>query len=47
MFTEPNTVVQMMLDTAAKRGGQPTSMVREDAPPYGDESLGDALRPVR
>ena len=35
MFTEANTVEQMILDTAAKLHSKQTSMVREDAPPYG------------
>ena len=47
MFTESNTVEQMILDTVAQRGGTPASMVREDAPLYGGESLGDDLRPAR
>ena len=47
MFTEANTVEQMILNTATKLGGTPVSMVREDSLPYGGESLGDALRPAR
>ena len=47
MFTEANTVEQMILDTVTQLGGTPASMVREEAPPYGGESLGDALRPAR
>jgi type I restriction enzyme, R subunit len=47
MFTESNTVEQMILDAVTKLGGKQPSMVREDAPHYGGESLGDALRPVR
>src|SRR5437763_16842888 len=47
MFTEANTVEQMILDAVTKLGGTPASMVREDALPYGGESLGDALRPAR
>ena len=47
MFTESNTVEQMILDAVAQHRGKPASMVREDAPPYGGESLGDALRPAR
>ena len=47
MFTESNTVEQMILDAVAKLGSKPASMVREDAPHYGGESLGDALRPAR
>ena len=34
MFTESNTVEQMIPDAAAKLGGKLVSMVREDAPPY-------------
>jgi type I restriction enzyme R subunit len=47
MFTESNTVEQLILDTVTQRGGTPASMVREDALRYGGESLGDALRPAR
>src|SRR2546426_12533622 len=47
MFTEANTVEQMILDAVTRPGGTPASMVREDAPPYRGESLGDALRPAR
>ncbi len=47
MFTESNTVEQMILDAVVQHRGKPASMVREDAPPYGGESLGDALRPAR
>src|SRR5262252_10452203 len=47
MFTESNTVEQMILDAVTQRGGTPASMVREDALLYGGESLGDALRPAR
>ena len=47
MFTESNTVEQMILDAVTQHDGTPASMVREDAPLYGGESLGDALRPVR
>jgi type I restriction enzyme R subunit len=47
MFTESNTVEQMILDAVTQRGGTPASLVREDAPPYGGESLGDELRPAR
>ena len=47
MFTESNTVERMILDAVASRGGKPASMVREDATPYGGESLGDDLRPAR
>ena len=47
MFTESNTVEQMILDAVAKLGSKQASMVCEDASPYGGESLGDDLRPVR
>src|SRR6266567_7870932 len=47
MFTESNTVEQMILDAVTQRGGTPASRVREDALPYGSESLGDELRPAR
>ena len=47
MFTESNTIGQMILDAVAKLRGMQASMVREDAPLYGGESLGDALRPAR
>ena len=47
MFTESNTVEQMILDAVTQRGGRPASLVREDALRYGGESLGDALRPAR
>jgi len=47
MFTESNTVEQMILDAVMQLGGKPASMVREDALPYGGESLGDDLRPAR
>ena len=33
MFTESNTVEQMILDAVTQRGGTPASLVREDAPP--------------
>lgn len=46
-FTESNTVEHMILDATAKRGGKPASIVREDAPAYGGELLGDELRPAR
>ena len=47
MFTEANTVEQMILDAVTQRGGTPVFMVREDTPRYGGESLGDELRPAR
>jgi hypothetical protein len=47
MFTESNTVEQMILDAATKLGDQPASRMREDAPLYRGESLGDELRPAR
>ena len=46
-FTEPNTVEQMLLDAVAQLGHKPAPIVREDVSSYGDESLGDALRPAR
>jgi hypothetical protein len=46
-FTESNTVEQMILDVAVKFGGKQAAMVREDALPYGGESLGAELRPAR
>jgi type I restriction enzyme, R subunit len=47
MFTESNTVEQMILDAVAQLGDEPASRMREDAPPYRGESLGDDLRPAR
>ncbi len=47
MFTEANTVEQMILDAVTQRGGTPAPMVREEALPYGGTSLGDTLRPAR
>jgi type I restriction enzyme R subunit len=47
MFTEANTVEQMILDAVANLGGKPISRVREDTPPYRGESLGEDLRPAR
>jgi hypothetical protein len=47
MFTESNTVEQMILAAVTQLGGTPASMVREDALHYGVESLGDDLRPAR
>jgi type I restriction enzyme R subunit len=47
MFTESNTVEQMVLDAVTKLGGKQASRAREDAPPYRGESLGDDLRPSR
>jgi hypothetical protein len=47
VFTESNTVEQMILNGATQLGGKQPSMVREDAPPYESESLGNALRPTR
>ncbi|MBI3301874.1 MAG: type I restriction endonuclease subunit R, partial [Deltaproteobacteria bacterium] len=47
MFTEANTVEQMILDAVTKLGDRPASALREDAPPYRGESLGDELRPAR
>src|SRR5437867_12064668 len=47
MFTESNTVEQMILDAVAQHGVTSAFMVHEDKPPYGGESLGDALRPAR
>jgi type I restriction enzyme R subunit len=47
MFTESNTVEQMILDAVTQLGSTPASLVREDALHYGGESLGDALHPVR
>jgi len=44
MFTESNTVEQMILNATAKLGSKPVSMVREDAPLYEGELLGDELR---
>lgn len=46
MFTESNTVEQMILDAAAKLGKQ-ASVVREVAGPYTSDSLSDKLRPAR
>ena len=42
-FTEFNTVKQMILAAITQLGSTPASLVREEAPPYGGESLGDAL----
>jgi type I restriction enzyme, R subunit len=47
MFTEANTVEQMILDAVARHGDQPASRMREDVQPYRGESLGDDLRPAR
>jgi type I restriction enzyme, R subunit len=47
MFTEANTVEQMILDAVAKLGDKPASRIRENAPSYRGESLGDDLRPAR
>jgi type I restriction enzyme R subunit len=46
MFTEANTVEQMILDAVTKPGAKPAFRMREDAPPYRGESLGDDLRPA-
>ena len=46
-FTESNTVEQMILDAVTRPSGKPSSVVREKSLPYGDESLGDELRPAR
>ena len=46
-FTESNIIEQTILDAAAKLDGKQASMMREDAPPYGGELLGDDLRPAR
>jgi hypothetical protein len=35
MFTESNTVEQMILDAVTQLGGTSVSLVREDAMPYG------------
>ena len=45
MFTESNTVEQMILDAATKTGGKQVLMVRDDSPRYAGDSLGDELRP--
>ena len=47
IFTEANTVEQMILDAVTKLGGRQATMLREDSPRYGGESLGDELRPAR
>jgi type I restriction enzyme R subunit len=47
MFTESNTVEQMILAAVTSRGSTPEPMVREEALPYGGESLGDDLCPAR
>lgn len=47
MFTESNTVEQMILDAATKLGGKQAPSVREPSPRYGGDSLGDELRPAR
>ena len=46
-FTEFNAIQQMILAAAVKLGGKQASIVREDTPLYGGESLGDTLRPTR
>jgi type I site-specific restriction-modification system R (restriction) subunit len=46
MFTEANTVEQMILDAVTKPGDKPAFRMREDAPPYRGESLSDELRPA-
>ncbi|MCX5810231.1 MAG: type I restriction endonuclease subunit R [Proteobacteria bacterium] len=45
-FTEFNTVEQMILDAVTKMGGKQETMLREDSPRYGGDSLGDELRPA-
>jgi type I site-specific restriction-modification system R (restriction) subunit len=47
MFTEANTIEQMIFDAVTKLGDQQASRMREDVQPYRGESLGDELRPVR
>src|SRR5919108_341465 len=47
MFTEANTVEQMILDAVAKLGDKPASRIRENAPSYRGESLGGELHPAR
>jgi type I restriction enzyme, R subunit len=47
MFTESNTVEQMILDAVTKGGDKQASRVREGASFYRGESLGDDLRPAR
>ena len=45
-FTEFNTVEQMILNAVTKMGGKQETMLREDSPRYGGDSLGDDLRPA-
>jgi len=44
IFTEFNTVEQMILAVVAPCGCTPASMVREDVPSYEGKLLGDGLR---
>jgi hypothetical protein len=46
MFAEANTVEQMILDVVTKLGDKPAFRMREGAPPYRGESLGDDPRPL-
>ncbi len=46
VFTEANTVEQMILDAVTKLGGRWVSKAREDLPCYGGESLGGEMRPA-
>jgi hypothetical protein len=45
-FTESNTVEQIILDAARRLGDKQGLRIREDAPHYRGESLGDELRPA-
>jgi hypothetical protein len=45
-FTESGTVKQMILDAVAQLSSKQASMVYEETPSYGDESLGAALHPA-
>jgi hypothetical protein len=46
IFTEPNSVEQMIFDATAKRGGKLASMVRKDASLYEGKLLGNDLHPA-
>jgi hypothetical protein len=46
IFSEANTVEQMILDAATKPASGRVSVVREPGPDWGD-SLGHELRPAR
>jgi len=47
MFTEANTVEQMILESVASKRGSVPLMLCEGPPPGGGASLGNELRPAR